>query len=154
MATEDNDVLNHKIAEPEEFLEFKFGKEDDPWEGQSVVKVWCDGREYDASTEAYHPVYSYSIVTPKFDYTSNDIHGGANFTPDLNDGAQSLMAFLYACQEGMPAATTTEDGLTAYIETENSDLFPEQVREWAYHYAEDIGMVSVQLQAESAISNE
>lgn len=137
---DDEAMISADVEMPEdaEHKEFKFGKPDDPWEGQSTVTVWCEGRQYDPSTEAYHPVYAYKINTPKFEYVGNDIHGGANQVANLDAGAQSLMAFLYACQEGMPQKVSEENG----------DLFPKQVREWAYHYAEDIGMVSVQLQAE------
>lgn len=129
----------------EDVREYHFG---DAYEGDSVVKVWCDGRERDPDTETYRPRYSYSIVTPKWRYDDNDIHGPSNALPDVDSGARSLFAFLYACQEGMPKTTTTEDGLTDYVETSNSNLFPPQVREWAYHYNEEISLLSMEPQME------
>ena len=98
----------------------------------SVVKVWCDGRVREPDTEAYRPEYSYSITTPTWEYVDNDIHGAVNETPDLYKAAQSLFAFLYACQEGMPKPNG-----------ENSDLFPPQVRDWAYQHSEHISQLSM-----------
>lgn len=119
---------------PTEARTFKFT---DKYEGNSEVKVWCKQREYDAVSENYYPVYSYEIVTPNWEYKDNDIRGGANELPDLAAGSQSLFAFLYACQEGLP-----ED---ADHERENANLFPPNVREWAYFYAEQITELYEQL---------
>lgn len=123
------------MVEQHERLEFIFG---DDYEGESVVQVWCDGREYNPETEAYHPMYSYSIKTPKHIYVGNDLKGGANEIPDLRKGSCSLFAFLYACQEGMPQK----------ISEENGDLFPPEIREWAHHFAEDIGYKAYELESE------
>lgn len=103
--------------------EFRFG---DKYEGDSIVKVWCDGRNYDPQTEAYHPVYSYSISTPKWKYDANDIYGAANELPDVDLGSRSLFAFLLACAEAKNDAS------------DNFDLFPEQVRDWANHHSDAI----------------
>jgi len=112
-------------------LEFKFN---DSYEGESVVKVWSDGRDRDPETETYRTVYSYSITTPRWSYTDNDIHGVPNEEPNLTKAAQSLFAFLYACQESKPGQ-------------ENYDSFPPQVRDWAYHFSEEISSLSLQLEA-------
>ena len=105
----------------------------DKWHGDSVVKVWCDGRDYDPAAEAYYPIYSYRINSPEWEYTDNDIRGKANELPDVAAGAQSLFAFLYACQEGLPQDTEGE--------RENANLFPQHVREWAYHFSDQIEML-------------
>lgn len=112
-------------------VEYKFA---DSYEGESVVKVWCDGRKYEPDTESYHPVYSYSITTPKWSYVNNDITGGANEEPSLEKGAQSLFAFLYACQQAKPGS-------------DNYETFPPQVRDWAYHFSEEISSISLQIEA-------
>ena len=98
------------------------------------VEVWCDGRQYQPDTEAYHPVYSYRITdeTEVWEYTSNDIVGAANEVPDLNSAAKSLFAFLIACQEGLPEDTEGK--------SENADTFPPHVREFAYLMKEQIEM--------------
>lgn len=105
----------------------------DDHNGNSTVKVWCDGRDYDPAAEAYHPIYSYKIVTPEWEYIDNDIRGKANELPDIAAGAQSLFAFLYACQEGLPMDTEGE--------RENANLFPPNVREWAYLFSDQIEAV-------------
>lgn len=122
----------------EDIHEYHFG---DAYEGDSVVKVWCDGRERDPDTETYRPRYSYSIVTPKWRYDDNDIHGPSNALPDVDSGARSLFAFLYACQETCPQPVR-ETG------DNNDRLFPPQVRDWAYHYSEQISLLSMEPQME------
>ena len=104
------------------------------------VEIWCDGRDYNPSTEAYHPRYSYKITANEgeWEYIDNDIHGAANEVPDLLSGAQSLFAFLLACQEGLPEDI---DG-----KCENADLFPPHVREFAYNLKEQIEMAHLELE--------
>ena len=102
----------------------------DRWNGNSSVKVLCDGRQYDPAAESYYPIYSYQITTPDWEYNDNDIRGKANELPDVAAGAQSLFAFLYACQEGLPEDTEGK--------RENANLFPPHVREWAYLLSEEI----------------
>ena len=91
------------------------------FEQKSEIEVWCDGRKYEPGTEAYHPIYSYKITNGEWEYVGNDIFGGANERPNVVKGLQSLIAFLTACAE----ARTSD--------SENFDLFPEHVREWAIH---------------------
>jgi len=110
-------------------LDFDFG---DSWEGESTLKVWCDGRDYDPSKETYRPVYSYSIVTPKWKYDANDIYGAPNELPNLGLASKSLFAFLLQCVE-------------AKEESENYGLFPPQVREWANHFSDQITIKYTQI---------
>ena len=96
------------------------------------IEVWCDGREYDPQTEGYHPVYSYKIIANdgEWEYMDNDIRGGRNEIPNLNLGSQSLFSFLIACQEGLPEDTEGK--------SENAELFPPHVREFAYLMKEEL----------------
>ena len=103
--------------------EYEFG---DSYEGVSKVTVWCDGRVYEPEDEVYRPVYSYSIVTPNWRYDANDIHGAPNELPNLDFGSRSLFAFLLACSEAKDE------------ESDNYDLFPPQVRDWAQHFSDQI----------------
>lgn len=105
--------------------------------GQYTIEVWCDGRDREPLTEAYHPVYSYKITTPDWEYTDNDIRGAANEAVDLDSGAKSLFAFLYACQEGLPKDYKHE--------AENARLFPPHVRDWAHQVSEELSVVYDQL---------
>ena len=102
---------------------FEFG---DDYEGKSTITIWCEGRVYEPSKEVYRPVYSYSIVTPTWRFDANDIHGAPNELPDLDLGSRSLFAFLLACSEAFDE------------KSENYDLFPPQVREWAKHFSGEL----------------
>lgn len=110
------------------------------------IEVWCDGRDYDPEFEGYRPIYSYKIVYTDennnwCEYVSDDVHGGINEIPNLNSAAQSICAFLYACQEGY-----TED---PEHKKENASLFPPEVREWAYQFADEISIKSLELEREN-----
>lgn len=102
------------------------------WHEKYRVELWSDGREYDPDTEAYHTIYSYKITAPNWEFDGNDIKSGANQAPDLNAGMRSLVAFLLACQSGLP-----ED---IEAEAENAELFPSHVREFAYNLKEQLEM--------------
>lgn len=128
-------------VETEPFEEFRFK---DPYDGETVVKVWCEGRDYDPNAEAYRPVYSYSIVTPKWRYDDNSIHGGANELPNLRKASQSLFAFIYAAQESWQKDPPSE----------NAGMFPEQVNMWAHHYDSEISQIAIQLEEENARTDE
>lgn len=106
----------------------------------SVVKIWCDGRDYDPSTEAYHPKYSYLIVAPDWRYDGNDIRGGANELPNLTKASQSFFAFLYASQESY------EVHLRGAFTDGNFEMFPPHVNEWAQQNSEIIGAHSIALE--------
>ena len=103
-------------------MSFSFG---DSW-GDSKMDIWCDGRKYDEHSECYRPIYAYSIVTSKWRYDGDDIFGAPNELPNIDMGAKSLIAFLIACSEARDASS------------ENYDLFPPQVREWANHYSSEL----------------
>lgn len=107
-----------------------------------IVEVWCDGREHDPTFESYRPVYSYSILnhTEDWEYNGNDIYGGCNSAPDIRSGAQSLLGFLAAAQEGLPEDTEGE--------SENAELFPQHVREWAYLMKDELFLAYEELNKE------
>ena len=109
-------------------------------EWNSTVKVWHEGQQYDPQFESYRPKYAYLIETPEWQYFGNDISGACNETPNVLAGAQSLFAFLYACQESHEHTTRT--GLPG----ENNELFPQHVAEWAYLFSDEIGMHAMQLE--------
>lgn len=102
--------------------------EGNKWEEITDIEIWCDGREYIPISEGYRPAYSYRIISEDWEYVDNDIFGAINQAPDLNAAARSLFAFLYACQEAKD-----ED-------SENYNLFPPHVREWAQLHSEEISL--------------
>lgn len=110
-----------------ETREYRFDSKDT----KSVVKVWCEGRDYDSYSESYRPVYSYQIKTSEWSYVSNDIRGGANEKPNLNAAVQSLFAFLYQC-------CTCDDS------SEDRGMFPEHVRLWGDEFTEEFSILSIE----------
>jgi hypothetical protein len=116
--------MSHQENEKLQFV-FKFN-EGTQWEEVTDVEIWCDGRDYNPIDEGYRPRYSYRILSEDWEYIDNDINGSVNGSPDLNAAARSLFAYLYACQEAK------DDN------SENYDLFPEHVREWAELHSEQI----------------
>jgi hypothetical protein len=109
----------------------------------SVVRVWCDGRNYDPETETYKPQYSYSIVTDKWRYDGNNILGAANELPDLYKASQTLFALLWASRESFKA-----HNFGAFTAGKH-EMFPVQVNEWALQYGQEIYDFSLACQAKS-----
>ncbi|AEL97963.1 hypothetical protein CL65_gp055 [Mycobacterium phage Patience] len=131
------------MSDQKRTFEFVFNRESNQkFQEKFTVEVWLEGRDYEVTTEAYHPRYAYKITAHDrgWEYVDNDIRGGANEIPDVAAGAKSLFAFLLACQEGLPEDA---DG-----ESENADLFPPHVREFAYDLLEEIVPAYAQLQKE------
>jgi len=100
------------------------------------LSVWSDGKFYDPGSECYRPVYSYSIKTPDWEYLGNDIHGAANEPVSIERGMQSLLAFLYACQEGYLNDPNHE--------RDNAKIFPPHVREWAYQFNDELSTAAIE----------
>lgn len=98
----------------------------DPFGCEHNVKVWCEGRLYNPETEFYKPVYTYSLKTPKWEYISNDLFGASNEIPNLRYASRSLFAFLLQCAE------------SENEHSENFNLFPEHVREWAQKFSDEL----------------
>ena len=106
------------------------------------IVLECEGRQYDPSTECYHPQYKYVITGPKWEYVGNDIFGAANGAPDTLAGMKALIAFLIHAQSGMP-----ED--SEYSEADGAEQFPSHVREFAYLLKEQLEMHYALLESES-----
>lgn len=87
------------------------------------------------------PLYRYKITDEQagIDHEGADLHLGPRLRPDNLRAAKTLLSFLYAANE----AYLTE--LEGNIDSENLDLFPMPVNEWAYVHAEDIEMAQVGL---------
>lgn len=87
--------------------------------GNLTFTIWCDGRIYDPDLETYRPQYSYSIISDAWRYDANDIQGAPNEIPNLRLAAIALLSIFLTCVQA-------KDG------EENSDLFPEHVKEAGY----------------------
>ena len=112
----------------------------------SVVSVWWLGAEYQPYDRAERQRYGYSIIGPAehdgrrhaWQYVGDDIRSGCDAEPNVTEATGTLFSFLYAAADayryGMSGGTS-----------ENDDLFPEHVMEWAYMNDDAISMVSLEL---------
>jgi hypothetical protein len=91
--------------------------------------------------EEDRPVYRYEITDEAagIDHEAADLSLGVLVFPSNTKAATTLLSFLYAANE----AYLTE--LEGNIDSENLELFPMPVNEWAYVHAEDMEMAQVEL---------
>ena len=87
------------------------------------------------------PLYRYKITDESagLDQEGTDLHLGARLPAANTRAAKTLLSFLYAAGEAY------ETELEGNIDSENLDLFPMPVNEWAYVHAEEIEMAQVGL---------
>jgi hypothetical protein len=86
-------------------------------------------------------VYCYKITDEAagIDHEGADLHLGPRLRPDNTRAAKTLLSFLFAAGEAY------ETELEGNIDSENLDLFPMPVNEWAYLNAEAIEVAQVEL---------
>jgi hypothetical protein len=99
--------------------------------------------EYGKHTDRHgRHTYSYAIDIPALPdgYESSDLSGMGN----LQDGLKSLLAFLAAAAEAYRWNLRGGD-------SENSDLFPPEIMEWAYQNADEISMAELDLETPNLI---
>lgn len=95
--------------------------------GGATFTLWCDGKDYDAESEEYRAVYSYSIVTPRWRYDSNNIVGPANKSSNLDVALAGLLLMVKSCAEGQ--------------DKENETLFPVHVRNMGKEILDELSLV-------------
>jgi hypothetical protein len=129
----------------------------------SIVSVWWLGAEYQPEDRAERQRYGYSIIGPEvnpgtierqcgrrhsWQYVGDDIRSGCNAEPNVTDAAETLFSFLGAAAEAYRYSM-------AGGASENDDLFPGHVMEWAYMNDDVISMVGYELSETSpAVSHE
>jgi hypothetical protein len=96
------------------------------------------GAEWQPEDSGYRQRYAYTI-NPAHDpwiYEGNDIRSGCGAVVDVADILRTLASFLGAAAEAyryeMRRGSTSE----------NSDLFPAHVNEWAYHFEDELSMLA------------
>jgi hypothetical protein len=91
--------------------------------------------------EENRPLCRYKITddAARIDHEGADIHLGASHKPSNTKAADALLSFLSAAGE---AYVTEFEG---NIDSENLDLFPIPVSEWAYVNAEEISVAQLEL---------
>lgn len=105
--------------------------------GDSTVTVESIGNEWQPWDQAFRQRYSYSIVTPEWRFDGDDIRSGVGANVDEADAARSLFSFLGAAAEAYRAVTFDRRA------SENIDLFPPHVNEWAYMNDDEIGLLAL-----------
>jgi hypothetical protein len=87
------------------------------------------------------PLYRYKITDEAagIDQEGTDLHLGARLPADNTKAAKTLLSSMYAAGE----AYVNE--IEGRIDSENLDLFPMPVNEWAYLNLEDIEVAQVEL---------
>ena len=101
----------------------------------SLVSVQSIGAEYSPEDSGRRQRYAYTITTTDWSYDGNDIRSGVGAPVDVPDAARTLFEFLGA------AAEAYEYGTTLYT-SENIDLFPMHVTEWAYANRDELSMLT------------
>jgi hypothetical protein len=82
--------------------------------------------------------YHYYLDGPDWSHESDDLTSGVG-GGSLQEGLSSLLSFLGAFAEAIQYSTNGR-------ESENLDLFPEHVRDWASANSDEIGMLSCELE--------
>lgn len=83
--------------------------------------------------------YQWYIDTPDFEATGNDLQSGCQ-GGSLQEGMASLLSFLSACGEALNYSDRTGH------ESDNADLFPRNVAEWAQSHYEELSMLAIELE--------
>jgi hypothetical protein len=74
-----------------------------------------------------------------FSWTADDLQSGCG-GGSLQEGLASLCSFLGACAESIQYASRCQGS------TENADMFPEPIGEWASQNADELGMLTIELE--------
>ena len=77
--------------------------------------------------------FLYKITTPGWEYVANDIHSGCNGCSE-QEAMDTLLSFLGA------AAAAVSYGMFSGRASNNADLFPDHVMEWAYMNSDEISV--------------
>jgi hypothetical protein len=83
--------------------------------------------------------YLYHIDLEDYAYTNHDLHSGCG-GGNLQQGLESLLSFLDAFAEA--CWYTTHQG----HKSENTDLFPDELKEWAMCNSNEFGMLRLELE--------
>jgi len=78
-------------------------------------------------------IYALTIVTPTFEHSDHSIKSGCLGGTEAK-GMRASLSFLFACAEGMSFERCTSH------KSDNADLFPRHVGEWAFAHADELAM--------------
>lgn len=109
----------------------------------STLSIESIGRDYSPQDSAFRQCYAYTIVVPADEYGShgawrydgNDIRSSCGAAVDVADMLRTLVSFLGAAAETYQSSMRGRD-------SENSELFPPHVAEWAYGVSDELSMLA------------
>jgi hypothetical protein len=82
-------------------------------------------------------VFAYHIDTPHFEHEGDDLSSPRD---DLQEALATLLTFLSAAAEAYDYERRTGR------QSDNSDLFPAEVAEWAHMHSDEIGMLAHEME--------
>lgn len=100
--------------------------------GDSEISI-----EFGAETADGRIRYHYFIDGPGMEYENNDLKSGVG-GGSLLDGLKSLLSFLSAAADAVRYELSGR-------ESDNSDLFPEPVMQWAYGHQSELECIELEL---------
>lgn len=103
--------------------------------GSDWITIAYAGRAGDESRTRY----TYTILIDGKEYTAEDLQSG-NGRGGLQSGMESLLSFLGAAAESYGYSSRTGR------ESDNADLFPAWVSEWAHANSDEISMMQCQIE--------
>ena len=102
--------------------------------GPAYISIEYAGSDQDGRTR-----YRYFIDLPDYEYESTDLASGCQGS-DLQSGLSSLLGFLSAFAESV--AYSQRSG----CESENADLFPTELADWATQYSDELSILSCEIE--------
>ena len=103
--------------------------------GGVEIAVEAGGSDVEGRT-----IFTYTLKGEGIDYEASDLKSGCGKGGrEDRDGMESLLSFLGAAAESYRYRNGMEEG-------SNTDLFPEEICEWAHQNADEISMAAYELE--------
>lgn len=109
---------------------------------RSIVTVESDGKFYSPEDRAYRQQYKYVINSGEWEYVGTDVYSGAEAEVDEESGARALFTFLLACAESRSRGNSS---------SENWNMFPDHVAEWAMQHSSELELHSLELEVREGL---
>lgn len=91
---------------------------------------------------------TFLLVTPEFEYEDGQLYSGSGGFRSTVEAFDAFLSFLEAAAEAEEYAVRTG------VESDNSELFPPHVMEWALLHKDEIEMVHCEITNEDGSTNE
>lgn len=107
--------------------------------GVKIGEGWVS-IEYDGWTNDGRRQYQYHVDIPGYSHSNNALSSGIVLNASLQSGLESLLTFLGAFAESVQYSERTGR------ESENGDMFPSELREWATENSDEFTMIQLELE--------